>query len=129
MNFEKLLLANSNLVSVEEDINQEGEEKKEQGKKKKIQSYVKNRDTLYIEPPDRVKKPIEISKNLIEPKIEKNVIDLGIQSDEINYVDKTKVRLSLISHFYNKKLEKMPRPKSKMESYLNSIGMLSRLSR
>lgn len=89
MNFEKLLESNKHLVSLEEEALQE-EEKNDQVKKK-IQSYVKNRDTLYIEPPERVKKPIDISKNLIEPKIEKNVIDLGIQSDDINYVDKTKV--------------------------------------
>ena len=91
MNFEKNLQSNLHLVSVEEDINQEMEEKKLNVKKKKIQSYVKNRDTLYIEPPERVKKPIDISLNLIETKQTKKVIDLGIQSDEINYVEKTKV--------------------------------------
>lgn len=52
---------------------------------------MKNRDTLYIEPPERVKKPIDISKNLIEPKIEKKLIDLGIQSDQIDYQEKQKV--------------------------------------
>ena len=91
MDFEKNLQTNIHLVSVEEDLNQEMEEKKEQIKKKKIQSYVKNRDKLYIEPPERVKKPIDINMNLIEKKINKNVIDLGIQSDEINYVDKATV--------------------------------------
>jgi hypothetical protein len=83
------------LISVEDEILQEEEEKRNIVKKKKIQSYVKNRDTLFIEPPERVKKPIDISKNLIEAKIEKNLVDLGIQSDEINYVDKTKVKYTV----------------------------------
>lgn len=90
MNFEKTLQSNHNLITIEDELLQE-EEKRNVVKKKKIQSYVKNRDTLYIEPPERVKKPIDISKNLIEKKVEKNLADLGIQSDEINYVDKSKV--------------------------------------
>jgi hypothetical protein len=95
------------LISVEDEILQEEEEKRNIVKKKKIQSYVKNRDTLYIEPPERVKKPIDISKNLIEPKIDKNLVDLGMQSDEINYVDKTKVtNIVIIKPFLQQKIGK-----------------------
>jgi hypothetical protein len=39
-----------------------------------------------------VKKPIDISNKLIEEKKDNPVVDLGVQSDEITYVSKEKVR-------------------------------------
>ena len=58
---------------------------KKKPKKKVIQSYVANTDTLFIPRPERVHQGIDIFKNLIEEEKKIVTADLGIQSDEIEY--------------------------------------------
>jgi hypothetical protein len=89
LNYKYYLLSKKELVQVEND-----EEVKKKGKsKKEIVSYIANRDTLFIPVPEKPKRPIEISDKIIEEPVVKPVTDLGIQSDEIDYVDPTKVRI------------------------------------
>ena len=54
-------------------------------KKKEINSYVSNKDKLFIPRPERVHQGIDIYKNLIEEEKKIITADLGIQSDEIDY--------------------------------------------
>ena len=87
LNYKYYLLSKKDLVQVEID-----EEAKKKGKnKKEIVSYIANRDTLFIPVPEKPKRPIDISNKIIEETVVKAVADLAIQSDEIDYVDPTKV--------------------------------------
>ena len=53
--------------------------------KKVINSYISNKDKLFIPKPERVHEGIDIFKNLIEEEKKVVTVDLGIQSDEIVY--------------------------------------------
>jgi hypothetical protein len=65
--------------------------KKDVKNKKGIVSYIANRDTLFIPIPEKPERPIDITDKIIEAPIVKPKADLAIQSDEIDYVDPTKV--------------------------------------
>ena len=54
-------------------------------KKKKKNSYISNKDKLFIPKPERVHQGIDIFRNLIEEEKKVALVDLGIQSDEIEY--------------------------------------------
>ena len=58
---------------------------KKKTKKKEINSYVSNKDKLFIPKPERVHQGIDIFRNLIEEEKKVVMVDLGIQSDEIEY--------------------------------------------
>ena len=58
---------------------------KKKAKKKEINSYVSNKDKLFIPKPERVHQGIDIFRNLIEEEKKVVLVDLGIQSDEIEY--------------------------------------------
>jgi hypothetical protein len=75
-------------------------------KKKEIISYISNRDTLFIPIPEKPKKPIEINDKLIEEHIIIPTNNIAIQSDEITYEIKQKVKIFYNSHTFHKKLEK-----------------------
>ena len=70
------------LISLEQK-NQKNNKKK--AKKKEINSYVSNKDKLFIPKPERVHQGIDIFRNLIEEEKKVIMVDLGIQSDEIEY--------------------------------------------
>ena len=70
------------LVSIEQK-NQKNNKKKP--KKKEINSYISNKDKLFIPKPERVRQGIDIFRNLIEEEKKVVMVDLGIQSDEIEY--------------------------------------------
>ena len=70
------------LVSLEQKNNGK---KNKKPKKKVINSYVSNKDKLFIPKPERVHQGIDIFKNLIEEEKKVVTADLGIQSDEIEY--------------------------------------------
>ena len=84
-NFEQTLINRKDLVSIEDD------NKKNVKKKKEIISYISNRDTLYIPVPEKTKRPVEINEKLIEEPINVPITHIGIQSDQINYINKEKV--------------------------------------
>ena len=70
------------LVSFE----QQNKSKKNKSKPKKIANFsVSNKDKLFIPKPERVHEGIDIFKNLIEEEKKIVTVDLGIQSDEIEY--------------------------------------------
>ena len=70
------------LISLEQK-NQKNNKKK--AKKKEINSYISNKDKLFIPKPERVHQGIDIFRNLIEEEKKVFTIDQGIQSDEIEY--------------------------------------------
>ena len=70
------------LVSLEQKNN--GKKNKKQ-KRKEINSYISNKDKLFIPKPERVHQGIDIFKNLIEEEKKIVTADIGIQSDEIEY--------------------------------------------
>ena len=70
------------LVSLEQKNNSK---KNKKPKKKVINSYVSNKDKLFIPKPERVHQGIDIFKNLIEEEKKVVTADIGIQSDEIEY--------------------------------------------
>ena len=76
------------LISFEQQSNLK---KKNKSKKKEINSYVSNKDKLFIPRPERVHQGIDIYKNLVEEEKKIVTADLGIQSDEIDYIEKEKV--------------------------------------
>ena len=75
------------LVSFEQQ-NKSKRSKKPQ--KKVINSYISNKDKLFIPKPERVHEGIDIFKNLIEEEKKVVTVDLGIQSDEIVYDENEK---------------------------------------
>ena len=58
---------------------------KKKSKKKEINSYISNKDKLFIPKPERVHQGIDIFRNLIEEEKKVSKVDQGIQSDEIEY--------------------------------------------
>ena len=70
------------LVSLEQKNNAK---KNKKPKKKEINSYISNKDKLFIPKPERVHQGIDIFKNLIEEEKKIVTVDIGIQSDEIEY--------------------------------------------
>ena len=70
------------LVSLEQKNNGK---KNQKPKKKVINSYISNKDKLFIPKPERVHQGIDIFKNLIEEEKKIVTADIGIQSDEIEY--------------------------------------------
>ena len=70
------------LISLEQK-NQKNNKKK--AKKKEINSYISNKDKLFIPKPERVHQGIDIFRNLVEEEKKVVMVDLGIQSDEIEY--------------------------------------------
>ena len=70
------------LISLEQN-NPKNNKKK--AKKKEINSYISNKDKLFIPKPERVHQGINIFRNLIEEEKKIVMVDLGIQSDEIEY--------------------------------------------
>ncbi len=76
------------LISFEQQSNLK---KKNKSKKKEINSYVSNKDKLFIPRPERVHQGIDIYKNLVEEEKKIVTADLGVQSDEIDYIEKEKV--------------------------------------
>ena len=70
------------LVSFEQ---QNKSKKNKKPQKKVINSYISNKDKLFIPKPERVHEGIDIFKNLIEEEKKVVTVDLGIQSDEIVY--------------------------------------------
>ena len=70
------------LISLEQK-NQKNNKKKT--KKKEINSYISNKDKLFIPKPERVHQGIDIFRNLVEEEKKVVMVDLGIQSDEIEY--------------------------------------------
>ena len=70
------------LVSFEQ---QNKSKKNKKPPKKVINSYISNKDKLFIPKPERVHEGIDIFKNLIEEEKKIVTVDLGIQSDEIEY--------------------------------------------
>ena len=70
------------LVSFEQ---QNKSKKSKKPPKKVINSYISNKDKLFIPKPERVHEGIDIFKNLIEEEKKIVTVDLGIQSDEIEY--------------------------------------------
>lgn len=83
----KSLFKNKYLVSIEEN---ETSNKKSITKKKEIVSYTANRDTLFIPVPERPIRPVDIKTNLVEDERKKLNADIGIQIDEIAYVNQDK---------------------------------------
>ena len=75
------------LVSFEQQVNLK---KNKKTKKKEINSYIANKDKLFIPRPERVHQGVDIYKNLIEEEKKIVTADLGIQSDEIDYEEKEK---------------------------------------
>ena len=75
------------LISFEQQSNVK---KNKKSKKKEINSYVSNKDKLFIPRPERVHQGIDIYKNLVEKEKKIVTADLGIQSDEIDYTEKEK---------------------------------------
>ena len=73
------------LISLEQKNNSKNKKSKQ---KKQINSYVANRDKLFIPKPERVHKSIDIFANLIEEEKKIVTVDLGIQSDEIEFDEK-----------------------------------------
>ena len=69
------------LISLE----QKNQKKQKKSKKKEINSYISNKDKLFIPKPERVHQGIDIFRNLIEEEKKVVLVDLGIQSDEIEY--------------------------------------------
>ena len=69
------------LISLE----QKNQKKQKKSKKKEINSYISNKDKLFIPKPERVHQGIDIFRNLIEEEKKVALVDLGIQSDEIEY--------------------------------------------
>ena len=61
------------------------QKKQKKSKKKEINSYISNKDKLFIPKPERVHQGIDIFRNLIEEEKKVALVDLGIQSDEIEY--------------------------------------------
>ena len=78
------------LISFEQQSNLK---KKNKSKKKEINSYVSNKDKLFIPRPERVHQGIDIYKNLVEEEKKIVTADLGIQSDDIDYVEKEQIFL------------------------------------
>lgn len=78
------------LVSFEQQKNLKNNNKVD---KKVINSYIPNKDKLLIPKPEKVHKAIDIYKNLIEVKKKVSTVDLGIQSDNIDYEEKEKIFL------------------------------------
>ena len=76
------------LISFEQQSNLK---KNKKSKKKEINSYVSNKDKLFIPRPERVHQGIDIYKNLVEKEKKIVTADLGIQSDEIDYTEKEKI--------------------------------------
>ena len=76
------------LISFEQQTNLK---KNNKSKKKEINSYVSNKDKLFIPRPERVHQGIDIYKNLVEEEKKIVTADLGIQSDEIDYTEKEKI--------------------------------------
>ena len=70
------------LVSIEQKTQKNNKKK---AKKKEINSYISNKDKLFIPKPERVRQGIDIYRNLIEKEKKPVMVDLGIQSDEIEY--------------------------------------------
>lgn len=93
--FEHKLIRNKDLVAIEDDEREKMEEDRKKAKKQ-IVSYTANRDTLFIPYPEKIKKPIDISNNIIEDKNDKPIADIGIQSDPIDYENKEKVKYNKI---------------------------------
>ena len=75
------------LISFEQQSNLK---KNNKSKKKEINSYVSNKDKLFIPRPERVHQGIDIYKNLVEEEKKIVTADLGIQSDDIDYTEKEK---------------------------------------
>ena len=75
------------LVSFEQ---QNKSKKSKKPQKKVINSYISNKDKLFIPKPERVHEGIDIFKNLIEEEKKVVTVDLGIQSDEIVYDENEK---------------------------------------
>ena len=75
------------LISFEQQSNLK---KNKKSKKKEINSYVSNKDKLFIPRPERVHQGIDIYKNLVEEEKKIVTADLGIQSDEIDYEETEK---------------------------------------
>ena len=75
------------LISFEQQSNLK---KNKKSKKKEINSYVSNKDKLFIPRPERVHQGIDIYKNLVEEEKKIVTADFGIQSDEIDYEEKEK---------------------------------------
>lgn len=98
--FEAKLINNRHLVSVEmklaniEDQIKLNEENRilvpGKRKNKKLAFYVENRDTLYIPELPKVRKPIDISNNIIAPESIIHTSNIGIQSDKINWINQEK---------------------------------------
>jgi hypothetical protein len=82
----KTLFKNKHLVSIEENETH----KKPVIKKKEIISYTANRDTLFIPVPERAIRPVDIKTNLVEDEKKTLNADIGIQIDEIAYVNQEK---------------------------------------
>jgi len=76
------------LISFEQQTNLK---KNKKSKKKEINSYISNKDKLFIPKPERVHQGIDIYKNLVEEEKKIITADLGIQSDEIDYQEKEKI--------------------------------------
>ena len=76
------------LISFEQQANLKKNNKE---KKKEINSYVSNKDKLFIPRPERVHQGIDIYKNLVEEEKKIVTADLGIQSDDIDYTEKEKI--------------------------------------
>ena len=76
------------LISFEQQANLK---KNNKAKKKEINSYVSNKDKLFIPRPERVHQGIDIYKNLVEEEKKIVTADLGIQSDDIDYTEKEKI--------------------------------------
>jgi len=70
------------LISLEQ---KNAKNNKKKAKKKEINSYISNKDKLFIPKPERVHQGIDIFRNLIEEEKKIVMVDLGIQSDEIEY--------------------------------------------
>ena len=81
LTFSERVEASPYLVSLED---QKTKVKKNKTKKKEINSYVSNKDKLFIPKPERAHIPIDITKNLVEEEKKIITADLGIQSDHIN---------------------------------------------
>ena len=87
LTFEQRVEQSPYLVSLEDP---NAKNKKAKKPKKEIISYVANKDKLFIPKPERQHQPIDITKNLVEEEKKVVTADLGIQSDEIEYVDPDK---------------------------------------
>ena len=80
LTFSERVEASPFLVSLED---QKTKVKNIKTKKKEINSYVSNKDKLFIPKPERAHIPIDITKNLVEEEKKIITADLGIQSDPI----------------------------------------------